>query len=298
MAETATTIEEQLSILEKRGMIIGDREKAKEYLLDIGYFRLGFYWFPFEKTYPRKIQRDHAFKEGTLLDFAIKMYYFDFDVRNLLLRYISRIEINFRTTVIYHVSNSYGDNPFWYVDSSVIADGTLKSTEYQKALSDLSKETLIRMDRKNHGKRPYAPAWKALEFMSFGTIIKIYESLKSPRLQCEISAVYGMSHPSQFSNYINTVRKLRNYCAHGKVLFDLHLDEAIGNGPLGNLGNRKTMLSGMYQVFRFFLGVVSVNRVKEMEEEMIQAFERIPYPEVIRVICDNTGFLLDEIKKK
>lgn len=57
------------------------------------------------------------------------------------------------------------------------------------------------------------------------------------------------------------------------------------------------MLSGMYQVFRFFLGVVSVNRVKEMEEEMIQAFERIPYPEVVRVICDNTGFLLDEIKK-
>lgn len=144
----------------------------------------------------------------------------------------------------------------------------------------------------------HAPAWKALEFMSFGTIIKIYESLKSPRLQCEISAVYGMSHPSQFSNYINMVRKLRNYCAHGKVLFDLHLDEAIGNGPLGNLGNRKTMLSGMHQVFRFFLGVVSVNRVKEMEEEMIRDFERILYPEVVRVICDNSGFLLDEIKKK
>lgn len=69
-----------------------------------------------------------------------------------------------------------------------------------------------------------------------GTIVKIYKSLKSPRLQCEISAVYGMSHPSQFSNYINTVRKLSSYCAHGKVLFDLHLDEAIGNGPLGNLG--------------------------------------------------------------
>ena len=30
-------------------MIINDVEKAKEVLLDVGYYRLGFYWFPFEK---------------------------------------------------------------------------------------------------------------------------------------------------------------------------------------------------------------------------------------------------------
>lgn len=37
----ATTIDEQIAILRKRGMIISDKEKAKETLLDIGYFRLG-----------------------------------------------------------------------------------------------------------------------------------------------------------------------------------------------------------------------------------------------------------------
>lgn len=194
------------------------------------------------------------------------------------------------------MSNAYVDNPFWYVDSQVISAETINSPEYKKALTDLAKEPLIRWDKKQHGKRPYAPAWKALEFMSFGTIIKLYESLKSPRLQCDISKVYGTSLPSQFSNYMNTVRKLRNYCAHGKVLYDLHLDEAIGNGPLGNLGNRKTMLSGMYMVFRYFLGVISLNRVKEMDEYLFQAFERIPYPEVIQVISDNTGFRLEELK--
>lgn len=297
MAETATTIDQQLSLLESRGMAIGDKEKSREYLLDIGYYRLGFYWFPFEKTYPRKVKRDHKFKDGTALDYAIKLYYFDFDVRNLFLRYISRIEINLRTTIIYYVSNAYKDNPYWYVDSKVIDQNTINSPEYQKALADLAKEPLIKLDRKQHGKRPYAPAWKALEFMSFGTIIKLYESIKNPHLQCDIAEVYGMSHPSQFSNYINTVRKLRNYCAHGKVLFDLHLDEAIGNGPLGNLGNRKTMLSGMYMVFRYFLEIISTNRVKEMEEELLRAFERIPYPDVRKVIFDNTGFRLEEIKK-
>ena len=192
------------------------------------------------------------------------------------------------------MSNIYVDNPFWYVDSQVISAEIINSPEYKKALTDLAKEPLIRWDKKQHGKRPYAPAWKALEFMSFGTIIRLYESLKSPRLQCDISKVYGISLPSQFSNYMNTVRKLRNYCAHGKVLYDLHLDEAIGNGPLGNLGNRKTMLSGMYMVFRYFLGVISHNRVKDMDGDLIRAFERIPYPEVVKVISDNTGFRLEE----
>ena len=35
-----------------------DEEKAKENLLDIGYYRLGFYFFPFEVTYPQLKKRD------------------------------------------------------------------------------------------------------------------------------------------------------------------------------------------------------------------------------------------------
>ena len=61
MAEVATTIDEQIKLLKDRGMNIEDEVKARENLMDIGYFRLGFYWFPFEKTYPRKNKRDHNF---------------------------------------------------------------------------------------------------------------------------------------------------------------------------------------------------------------------------------------------
>ena len=56
------------------------------------------------------------------------------------------------------------------------------------------------------------------------------------------------------------------------------------------------MLSGMYMVFRYFLSVISLNRVKEMDEDLVRAFERIPYPEVVKVISDNTGFRLEELK--
>lgn len=295
MADKATLVNEQIALLKSRGMEIEDEEKAKECLLDIGYFRLGFYWFPFEITYPRNVKRNHNFKEGTKFDYAVKLYYFDFDLRNLFLRYISRIEINFRTTLIYNVSNTYKDNPYWYVDSNIINKTTLDSNEYQKALNDLQKEALVKLDRKEHKNRPFAPAWKALEYMSFGTIIKIYDGLKNPKLQSNISRVYGITSPTQFSNYMNTVRKLRNYCAHGKVLFDINLDVAISSGPLGYLGNNKSTLFGMYLVFKYLLGKISSNRVKEMEVDLIKAFERIPYNEVKNIISNNSGMSIENI---
>ncbi|MBD1429827.1 hypothetical protein [Sphingobacterium litopenaei] len=45
MGNKATTIDEQITLLRSRGMSIPDDqiEKIKEYLLDIGYYRLGFY---------------------------------------------------------------------------------------------------------------------------------------------------------------------------------------------------------------------------------------------------------------
>ena len=46
MIKFATTIDQQLDLLEQRGLRISDREKAKEILLDIGYYRLGFLFIP------------------------------------------------------------------------------------------------------------------------------------------------------------------------------------------------------------------------------------------------------------
>lgn len=116
----ATTIDEQIAILRNRGLIIANEHKAKEHLLDIGYFRLGFYCFPFEKDYPQKVNRTHIYNEGTIFEDVVKLYYFDFDLRNLLMRYINRIEINFRTYLTYSVSNKYKDSPTWFADPAIM----------------------------------------------------------------------------------------------------------------------------------------------------------------------------------
>lgn len=43
MARKARSIEEQIKLLKKRGMIFDDEDKAEQILEDVGYYRLGFY---------------------------------------------------------------------------------------------------------------------------------------------------------------------------------------------------------------------------------------------------------------
>lgn len=294
MNKLATDVDEQIATLESRGMAINDKEKAKECLLDIGYFRLGFYWFPFEKSYPRKIKRTHEFKDGTLFDYAIRLYYFDCDLRNIFLKYINRIEINFRTKLIYYASNRYKEDPFWYQNSKYVDKAFLESDVMEKAMKDAAKEDVIIQDMKVH-KRSASPAWKAMEFFSFGTTISLYYNLKEAPLKCEISNLYGISSPNNFMSYIDTVRKLRNYCAHGKVLFDKNLPEAISNGPLGYLGNSKTQLYGAYCVLKYLLGCVSENRAQDMQQEVKALFDQMPNDIVKQIILQNSGFQLAKL---
>ena len=158
-------------------------------------------------------------------------------------------------------------------------------------MKDAAIEDVIIQDMKVHNRR-ISPAWKAMEFFSFGATISLYDNLKEGPLKCDISNLYGISSPNNFLSYIDTVRKLRNYCAHGKVIFDKNLPEAISNGPLGYLGNSKTQLFGAYRVLEYLLGCVSKNRETDMKREIKALFDKMPNDVVKSIILQNSGFQL------
>ncbi len=257
-------------------MTFDNETKAGENLLDIGYYRLGFYCFPFEFSYPQKHNRDHRYKDGIRFEDVIALYYFDFDLRNLFLRYISRIEINFRTKLIYYASIKYKENPYWYVDCRRIKSNFLQSSKYNQALQEVAKEDVIKHDLSKHPDNAYVPAWKAIEFMSFGTVIMIYDNLLDGALRLQIAKACGVDSPSRFSNYINTVRCLRNSCAHGQVLFDLKLAKAIStDGAVKVNAMTKTRLSGACAVLLHLLFHVSQNRVEDLQNGIRKAYNKV-----------------------
>lgn len=266
----ATTLDEQVALLRSRGVEISSEEKAKECLLDIGYFRLCSYLFPFEKTYPKHSNRTHKVIAGTKLSDAVALYYFDFDLRNILNRYISRIEVALRTYVTYTLSNKYITSPTWFVDPTVMSTSYIRG--FDQVYEAIKKKPVIKRHHQKYINDKYAPAWKTIEFMTFGNIESLYLNLKNPADKLDICRHFGVNQTAIFENYIKTVRTLRNTCAHGGVLFDMRLPMSIKNGPAGKLARDNGYnLCGALKVVEYLLGKISINRLFQMRSDIYDA---------------------------
>ena len=291
-----TTVEQQICKLKQRGVAISDYDKAKEYLLDIGYYRLGFYMFPFELTYPKLGRnRKHLVKVGTRIEDAVALYYFDFDLRNILNRFLSRIEVAIRTTMIYELSNKYANNPLWFVDKTVVEDEFVKGFD-SKVYDTIRKKDVIKRHHSNYRNDNYAPAWKTMEFMVFGNLTMLYNKLLLEEDKKLVSRHFGVKNTTVFFYYIEVVRQIRNACAHGSVLYDLNLYTPVKNGPAGYFtGKDRHSFAVALHVVRFFLSKISCNRLNDFEYELVKAAEILlrKCPSLKSLIKNKTGISVE-----
>ena len=274
MTKRATTLDEQIALLRKRGVEISSEEKAKECLLDIGYYRLCSYLFPFEKSYPCLLNRTHEMVAGTKLSDAVALYYFDFDLRNILNRYISRIEVALRTYITYTVSNKYRNSPTWFVNPNVMSAAFISN--FDDIYQTIKKKSVIKRHHQKYVNDKYAPAWKTIEFMTFGNIESLYVNLNNLSDKLEICRHFGVNQTAIFENYIKTIRILRNTCAHGGILFDLKLPQSVKNGPAGHFPRLSSNnLSCTLQIVDFFIRTISINRQNEMRSLIYNARSKL-----------------------
>lgn len=291
MGSKATTVKEQIQILSGRGMVFENEaeiNKAKEILLDIGFYRLGFYWNPFE------IDKEHNFIQGTKFTDVVKLYYLDVDLKNILNKALNRIEINLRTQLIYYVSNAYPDNATWFASKKVMYSHFVDEFPI-KSYTDQFKFN-NKPIKKHHIKYPndiYAPAWKTLEFLTFGTIEKIYFSLKDEDLKKQIANLYGVKKIKVFQNFLKTVIFIRNICAHSDILFDSNTPKEIETTPLITFNNNnRHSLDSSIKVILYFLGIISKSRKDIIENEIIALFNSHSDNLVIqKIITEKIGYI-------
>ncbi len=273
MAKSATTIDQQLDLLKSRGLTVKDADKAREILLDIGYYRLGFYLFPFEKSYPELRNRTHEYVEGASFEDAVNLYYFDFDLRLLLMRYLNRIEIAFRTSLIYNLSNKYNTNPVWFVSPVVVNRPYAREFERKVYTSDFKRNPVIHRHHQNNPNDRFAPAWKTLEFMTFGAVMKLYEQLKERDDKIFVAHEFGIRQVVTFESYMHTIRQVRNACAHGLLLYDLRLPQAIRRGPAAYNSSERNNIIGAIRVISNIMGTISANRADDMSKQIKSLYE-------------------------
>lgn len=294
--KTATTVTEQIAKLQERGMVIVDSNHVNEVLLSVGYYRMGFYWYPFEIPKLRK-QGVHKFRRDTTWEKAEALYEFDSRFRNLLSYYLQIIETDIRTFLTYTVSNEYREDPFWFVNSSCVKQDFIDRfigcpPDYKGIYYNLKlNNDVIKKHHRKHPEDIFAPAWKTLEFLMFGDIQYLYNSILAAPFREKIFNRYGVDDEGVFVSYIDILRDTRNVCAHSRILYDKKLHRGIkGDQMKLGLNNGEEMsIVGILKLVYYMLRQIDPAKEVEMRNALRNLVNQVEY-DIVRFAISRLAF--------
>ena len=221
------TIQEQISILESKGLIIDDYLFTEDILIRENYFFISGYRHLFLKS-----PKDRNFIKGTTFRELYALFNFDRQVRNIVFKNLLIIENNLKSIISYQLSKKYGFREKDYLRP----ENFTKVPDKQRQLSD----TLKKMKRqirvngaqhsatshylKNYG---YIPLWVVVKVLSFGIVGELYTVMKRED-QEEIANIYDLSIDNLLT-YLPILSNYRNLCAHEDILYDHRTQKIIGD---------------------------------------------------------------------
>ncbi len=215
---------EQLEILQQRGLIIDDKEKALKYLRTIGYYRLSGYLYPFRQVDPNNPkQKLDTFIDNSHFEDVKNLYVFDKKLRQLALDALERIEIALRVDISYllgeHSPTAYRQRK--YFDENFLKDKNTNHQNWLKRLDDQLERAKSNAFVKHHlDNYSDFPIWVACEVWDFGTLSILYGGMKE-KDKNRIAQFYQVKTGKQLQSYLHSFNILRNICAHHSRLWNL-----------------------------------------------------------------------------
>ena len=209
-----TTHDEQLDILQKRGLIIPDRKGASAFLSYCNYYRFSGYVLPFEVS-------RHVILPKTTFDQVKALYEFDRTLRCLVSEAVAVIEISVKARMAYQLGVS--NDPFLHRDQALFRNGNVWRDWLAKVRNETenSKEPFVAHFRTAYAEYPDLPIWVLTELMSFGSLSKFYSEIQGT-YQRPIAWYFGVPHAILVS-WLHSLTHVRNLCAHHARLWDRYL---------------------------------------------------------------------------
>ena len=206
----AKTIEEQLEILEKRGLIIENRDRAIETLRNVNYYTLTGYLFPFKKS--------NIYQKSTSMNLAIRLYHFDNEIRNVLTALMVEVEEKLKTRIAYNIAIAHSDDPLIYTDVNYFKSANDHShfmADFQSNVRNNREVSFVKHHIQKY--RSQFPIWVAVNLFTLGNLKYLYKNIPS-RDRKNISREFNVS-PKTLDGWIDTLRILRNKLAHNMRLY-------------------------------------------------------------------------------
>lgn len=229
------TLEQQISLLQRRGLIVSDLDFATDCLSNIGYYRLSGYWYPMRDSETlvdadgksEMIIKD-TFKPGSEFSQIIDIYTYDKRLRILLLDVLERIEIAIRTDISLQLGQyspwAYRDPQYFDTKfNTQILPNRIK-TQFREFIDDFDSKTVPRSKAEfvKHFQSKYSdplPIWAAVELWDFGTLASVFEGMKVQDRRV-ITKRYGLTKPDLLPSWIRSLAYARNACAHHSRLWN------------------------------------------------------------------------------
>ena len=216
MKKVFKNLDEQIEILQNKGLVINDIDKAKNILLKENYFFINGYRHLF-------MEKKDQFIEGTTFEELYAMFMFDRNIRNIFFKNLLIIENNIKSLISYTLSKQYGYKEKDYLKIDNFTTDSIKARQVKDVLNKVARQ--IRVNGSQHAATMhyitnygYVPLWILVKVLSFGIITEFFDIFKHQDKQA-IADIYKMDTQT-LSIYLHILANYRNLCAHEDILYN------------------------------------------------------------------------------
>ncbi|MGX7072521.1 Abi family protein [Helcococcus kunzii] len=210
-------------LIKDHNLKIEDKDRAIKILKTVNYYRLSGYGIGLKS----KLNKEHYIKDISL-NHLFKLYCFDSQFKNNLIRTIEQIEIQLRKQIAYHIAMKYGpgglmneSNFIHKTNKNNVSIYSIISNNLEKEIYRQKKSPFVKHHIKKYNSK--FPIWVSVELMSFGTLSSLFSILQNED-QKEISNLYN-TDSNHLKNWILCLVEVRNICAHYTRLYNMPLKQ-------------------------------------------------------------------------
>tara|TARA_R110000765_G_scaffold120229_1_gene215829 strand:- start:9297 stop:10241 length:945 start_codon:yes stop_codon:yes gene_type:complete len=213
-------VSNQIRLLADRGMDVGDAALAERVLVQIGYYRLSAYWYPFRRIEGHA--RTDNFRDGAKLQDAVSLYIFDKKLRLHVLDAIERIEIGLRTAIALQIGKfgAWAHRDVTYVHGKFSRrtnrHGNTHFREWMNHLDrceERSRDEFVLHYRGKYTSERFLPLWISVEVWELGLLSHFLAGIRHADMST-VGLAHGLTDPHLLPSWTRTLTFVRNVCAH------------------------------------------------------------------------------------
>lgn len=225
MIKEFKTIDQQIDILRKKGLIIDDEARTYDILLKENYFFLNGYRHLFMNS-----PTDKTFISGSTFSELYSLFLFDRYSRNIFFKNLLIIENRLKSVISYQMSKKYGYKEKDYLNVKNFTNDPEKKRRVHDVIEKMKRQIRINTSRHNAtlhylNNYGYIPLWILVKVLSFGMVCELYSILKDED-KLEIATIFGLSK-EYLEDFLPILSNYRNLCAHEDIVFDHKTERVI-----------------------------------------------------------------------